>query len=166
MERRKDMKYEINGEITIVFDSKGRTFLIDTNQLDKALKYNWYVGARGFVRTASRKAGRVMLHRYLLDTKEQVDHINRDRTDNRLCNLRICTTQENNRNRLGWKQSTSGVKGVTWCKDKKKWRARIGVDGKRISLGYFNTREEAAQAYDEKAVEIFGEYAPHHRQNS
>lgn len=103
---------------------------------------------------------RIALHKFLMNTDEQIDHINRDKTDNRLANLRVCTTQENNFNRTGWKNSKSGFKGVTYVEAKKKFKARIGINGKRIHLGYFDTAEEASRAYNEMAEKFYGEYAP------
>lgn len=156
------MRYEINGNITTVYDSKGDSFVIDTDQLGKVLKYNWYVDNRkGYVRTASRKIKRIPLHRYLLGVESTVDHINRNPRDNRLSNLRLCTLQENNLNKGVRKDSKSGVKGISIEQNKKsKYKARIQFNGRRITIGYFQTMEEAECAYKEKARELFGEYAP------
>ena len=155
------MKYEINGNVTTVYDNKGNTFLIDTDQIEKVSRYNWSVVRKGYVRTSSRKINRAFLHRYLLDTDKPIDHINRNSSDNRLENLRICTVQENNRNRV-YRNTKSGSQGVHIVrKNGKVWyRARICVDGKRMSLGYFKTLDEAKRAYEEKVKEIFKAYAP------
>jgi len=155
------MNYIVNDEVTTMIDSKGNTFLIDTNQLERVLVCNWYVGNKGYVRTASRKYNRMFLHRFLLGTSEQVDHINRIKTDNRLCNLRTCTSQENNRNRV-YKNTQSGVQGVCVIKKngKTRYRARVCVDGKRISLGYFDSLEEAERVYKEKTRELYFSYSP------
>lgn len=79
-----------------------------------------------------------------------VDHINRDRLDDRFCNLREATyfMQTNNRIELNCK-NTSGVHGVSLTSKTKKWRARILVDGREIRLGRFNTFEEAVAARKE-----------------
>lgn len=74
-----------------------------------------------------------------------VDHINRDRTDNRKSNLRYVTTKENVRN-SGPK--TGKYKGVSWSSHTKKWRATCKLDGKQKHLGYYKTEEEAALAYN------------------
>jgi len=68
-----------------------------------------------------------------------LDHINRNRSDNRICNLRIATHQENSQN--------NNAKGIVYRKDCNKYQARITTKEKRISLGFFNTEEEAIQAY-------------------
>jgi hypothetical protein len=75
----------------------------------------------------------------------QIDHINGVRTDNRIVNLRVVTCQENQRNAAIHKDNSSGIGGVSWCKNSSKWRARVMVDRRYISLGYFDTIEEAAE---------------------
>lgn len=91
---------------------------------------------------------------------KQLDHIDRDPTNNTIENLREVTTQQNCYNRHLQVNNTSGYKGVSFRKDlkKKPWVAGIKVDGRRLSLGYYETAEEAARAYDQKAKELFKEY--------
>lgn len=74
-------------------------------------------------------------------------------------NVRWVTPQQNNMNRGGAKNSTSKYKGVSWNKATTKWRADIRKDGKLHYLGLFTDETEAALAYNEKAKELFGEYA-------
>ena len=76
----------------------------------------------------------------------QVDHINHDKTDNRLENLRIVNNKENHRNLGVSKANTSGVNGVSMCKKRGKWRTRIMVNGVDKSLGYFDKLSEAVAA--------------------
>jgi len=78
---------------------------------------------------------------------EMIDHINRDRTDNRIENLRITNHLENNWN-------TKDYKGVYFSKLKQKWRARIRFKGKDIELGFYKTESEAAEAYKNKKEEL------------
>jgi hypothetical protein len=75
--------------------------------------------------------------------KDQIDHINGNREDNRLVNLRNVTKLENSRNQRIRKENTSGVLGVYWLKNAKKWRAFVCVDYKKIHLGVFDDFEEA-----------------------
>lgn len=77
---------------------------------------------------------------------KHLDHINGQKTDNRIENLRECSDAQNQQNRGKQANNTSGVQGVCWHKQAKKWHARIEVDGKRINLGLFDTVDEAAQA--------------------
>ncbi len=106
---------------------------------------------------------RVILSRiigYELDRNDFVDHINNNPLDNRRSNLRIATNSENqsNRERLNT-NNFSGFRGVSWHKLNSKWQARIRHQRKFIQLGYFDTPESAARAYDLKAVELFGDFA-------
>ncbi len=77
-----------------------------------------------------------------------LDHINEIKNDNRICNLRLATTQENKQNQSKpQKNNTSGFLGVNWHKRDKKWVAGIKIKGKRKHLGSFTTIEEAHEAY-------------------
>lgn len=76
----------------------------------------------------------------------QIDHIDRDGTNNRINNLRIVDWVQNARNQRPPVTSKSGVCGVIWVKEKSKWRAQIGVAGKQICLGYYKEVEEARSA--------------------
>ena len=67
----------------------------------------------------------------------QVDHVNQNRKDNRIENLRLVTNQENQRNTTKQKNNSSGITGVSWDKGKQKWQVEIYVDGKNIHCGYF-----------------------------
>jgi hypothetical protein len=86
-----------------------------------------------------------------------IDHKNGKRNDNRWCNLRLATRRQNQQNRIG--ANKSGYKGVDVVAATGKFTASIKYCGKRIYLGTFQTKEEAAAAYDAKANELFGEYA-------
>jgi hypothetical protein len=77
-----------------------------------------------------------------------IDHINGDTLDNRIANLRLATTAENSQNRYkAQKNNSHGSLGISYDKDKQLWRARIGLDGKRIYIGKFKTKEAAYEAY-------------------
>lgn len=76
----------------------------------------------------------------------QIDHINRQRSDNRIENLRPSTQRENNQNQSKPRSNTSGVVGVHWYKRIGKWQAYIMLNKRNIHLGYFDSLEEAAAA--------------------
>lgn len=90
---------------------------------------------------------------------ELVDHYNGDTLDNRRDNLRIATSSQNKANMNKPKTNTSGYKGVSWHKPLNKWRVQIKVMGVSMHIGYFNDVRDAANAYNDKAYELFGEYA-------
>lgn len=77
-----------------------------------------------------------------------LDHINGDTLDNRLINLREATNQENQQNiKRAFKSSSHGVLGASWNCQAEKWSARIKTEHKRVHLGYFDTAEQAGEAY-------------------
>lgn len=90
-------------------------------------------------------------------SKELVDHVNRDGTDNRWENLRAASDSQNQANSIKPTRNTSGFKGVT--KSRKRWQASIGFQGRFLRIGSFDTPEQAGQAYADKAKELFGEFA-------
>ena len=81
------------------------------------------------------------------DNKECVDHKNNDRTSNQLTNLRWATTKENSQNNKLSNNNTSNVKGVSFDKKAKIWRARIKIDGISVHIGYYNNLEEVFGIY-------------------
>lgn len=94
-----------------------------------------------------------------LKRHEYVDHINHDPFDNRIENIRLATNQQNQANRRLGSNNKSGYKGVSWHRQRSKWRSQIVVNTRYTHLGYFDTPEEAYEAYVKAAKEHFGEYA-------
>ena len=94
-----------------------------------------------------------------VENKPCVDHIDNDRQNNNINNLRFATRVENGRNRVIGKNNTSGAKGIQYRKDMNKWRARITIDGLEVNLGHFDTFEDAKQARINKVKQVFGEFA-------
>lgn len=88
-----------------------------------------------------------------------VDHANRDRQDNRFCNLRQATNAENMRNANIQKNNTSGVRGVSWSKAANKWVARIKAGGRYQHLGCFEDFEEAVSTRQAAMEKYHGEFA-------
>ena len=77
---------------------------------------------------------------------DQLDHINRNRSDNQISNLREVTNKQNGQNQSKPSNNTSGYTGVSWYKRTYKWVAQIMHNQKRIHLGYFTDREDAIAA--------------------
>jgi hypothetical protein len=106
-----------------------------------------------------RKAHRLAwLYVYGAWPANQIDHINNDRADNRITNLREATNQENNRNVGLRKTNSTGITGVSWHKRLQKYQAHIMVDKKSIYLGLFPTLEAAAAARAAAEIKYFGEF--------
>jgi hypothetical protein len=91
---------------------------------------------------------------------EHIDHVNGDRMDNRIENLRSVDRGTNARNMRKSKRNTSGATGVSWRANRNKWRAYIMVGGKQITLGHFATLDEAVKAREE-ASKLY-DYHPNH----
>jgi hypothetical protein len=91
----------------------------------------------------------------------EIDHINRIRSDNRFCNLRIANRSQNMQNINTPSTNKSGKKGVSFDKKTCKWRADIKADGKRFNLGRFNTIEEAEEAYKKASAKLHGMFSFH-----
>lgn len=121
-------------------------------------KYRWHSDVDGYA--ANQRIGKMQ---YLVfgdvPNGNIIDHINGDRKDNRLKNLRLVTKQQNLQNRAVSSANKSGYKGVYLNKNRKRWCAAITPNGKSMFLGTYDTPELAAKAYNEAAVKYFGEYA-------
>lgn len=145
------MQIKINNDVLII---------IDKEDFEKVSKYKWRLNNSGYAsRNSNNKT--LYLHRILINasTEMQVDHINRNKLDNRKSNLRSCTASQNRCNNEKKKNTTSVYRGVCWDKDRFKWVAQISVKHKTIYLGSFLKEKDAALAYNEKAKQIFGEFA-------
>jgi hypothetical protein len=131
--------------------------MIDLEYIDKIKDYKWHISDSGYA--INNKVG--SLHRFIMNPPDNmvVDHINRNKLDNRECNLRICTHQQNDWNKSVISTNTSGFTGVIktqW----NTWQARIEVNGKRITIGSFKTIEEAIEARRQAEIDYFGSYSP------
>lgn len=152
--------------------SDGSITIVDEDIFEQVNKYKWrlfgnYVGRKYYSHSENGKSKYKLmyLHRLIMDTPKgmETDHINRNPLDNRRTNLRICTTSQNHANRPSKKGSVSKYKGVRHIppssRAKKEWIAELRINNKTVYLGNYKTEIEAALAYDDKAIEIFGEYA-------
>lgn len=162
---RKYNKYDLSGEYGVGWTSNtNKEFYFDLEDYDKIKDYCWREYRQKdcdhiTLRTRDRESGKnIMMH--CLVFGKYCDHINRNPLDNRKGNLRIATAKENARNSSVAKNNTSGVSGVTWNKRDNMWQARIGIDWKSKSLGYFNNKDDAIKARLKAEKEYFGEFAP------
>lgn len=109
---------------------------------------------------ASTKGGKkTYLHRVLMPGAPYVDHINRNGLDNRRCNLRRATASQNGANATGQRGTSSKYRGVSFYRSRGKWTAQVAKDGRVHHLGYFSSEDAAASAFNEMAIELYGDYA-------
>jgi len=148
----------------------GNIMLVSYLDLELIIKFKWYLTASGYPGTYGSLDGLVKfsrplhLHQFLYPNTPHgyvVDHINRNRLDNRRSNLRICTTLQNSYNKSKPKNSTKRFKGVTKTGTKANpvFTASVTKDGIKREIKNIKSEEEAAKVYDMMAEELFGEFA-------
>lgn len=139
--------------------SNGMTFTFDRRNYDKIRHVKWYASCESGRPYMMDCRGRKM-HSYLFHCPAgyEIDHISLDTLDNRSCNIRVCTHQQNQMNQPLQKNNTSGVAGVSWYAARNKFRARIKVAQREIHLGYFDTFEDAVRARNIGMRCMFGAY--------
>lgn len=136
--------------------TKGMVALVDDVDFEWLNQWKWCMQSSGYAcrfdySEGSNPGKMILMHRLLLKPSEGlvVDHINRDKLDNRRDNLRIVSHSQNHLNSGLFKHNTSGYKGVTWDKERGKWKAQIKWNGKNKNLGLFLLPEHASAAYQE-----------------
>lgn len=145
--------------------TKEKFALVDDEDYEWLNQFKWHYAGNGCARRNTSKVWgkpiHVSMHRVIMSCPDGlvVDHINGDRLDNQKQNLRICTQSENSMNRVLASNNTCGYKGVYWHKGKKRWYAHITINGKQKHIGLFKNIHDAARRYNEKALELFGEFA-------
>lgn len=139
--------------------------LVDDADFEWLNQWKWHLSAKGYAATSTydkitKKNDSVYMHRLVNNTPsdKHTDHINGNKLDNRRKNLRTCTPSQNQFNKTKYSNNTSGFKGVNYV-NKRGWAAKMQVNRKRIFLGYYSTKEEAARVYFEAAQKYHGEYA-------
>jgi HNH endonuclease len=131
---------------------------VDDTDYPLVSQHRWYYNS-GYAKTY-HNGKRFTMHRLIMNfPKGKMDHRNRDKLDNRRANLRVCTTQQNNRNISMRKDNTSGYKGVFLDKSTGHWRPVVYVNGKSMTFGQYADKQHAALAYDLWATFFHGEYA-------
>lgn len=154
--------------------SQGQKTIINTSDYDKIKNIRWFAYRSRTAKTfyvignlprrdhPEGKQKGVKLHRFLFDLddpKTTVDHKDGNGLNNIRENLRVCTQLQNSRNYPIPHNNTSGYKGVSWNKIRKKWQAKISVCGVRKSMGYYDDPKDAAIAYNHGALEYHNEFA-------
>lgn len=150
--------------------TKGQVAIVDDEDFDAINRFAWhssyrpdsksYYAARSLPRGENPR--RMYMHRQILNAKpgEEVDHINRNPLDNRRDNLRIVASAPNKWNRaILSKHNTSGYAGVTWDRNRQKWAAYISHENKKVGLGRFQNKHDAARAYNRACIRYRGPFA-------
>lgn len=140
-------------------------FLFDIEDLPIIKSRSWYCDKDGYLVCGYYFKGVrrfARFHRIIMKALpgQYVDHINKKKSDNRKSNLRICSKIENERNRGRYSNNRSGVTGVCFDKERRKWAANITYNNRKIHIGRFDSKEDAIRARLEKEVELFKEFAP------
>lgn len=137
--------------------TQNKQAIVDDCLFDYLNQWKWFYNNGYAVRKISRGKN-LFMHREILNLPNGVftDHINRDRLDNRIENLRPCTKAQNSLNQKLRSDNKTGFKGVS--KKGNKWIALIGLKKKRIYLGIFNSPEEASKAYVKASSLYHGEF--------
>ncbi|OAJ75137.1 hypothetical protein AYJ08_05835 [Brevibacillus sp. SKDU10] len=143
--------------------TQGKVTIVDDEEFEPLSKYKWFATKCGNSYYAARRLNgkTILMHRYIMNPENRlvVDHVDGDSLNNQKSNLRICSKAQNNRNQRIKTNNKSGYKGVYWREEKGKWQGSMRHNSKTVYLGLFTDQEEAARAYNQKAVELFGEFA-------
>jgi hypothetical protein len=154
-----------------IYLTQNQIALVDDADYDFLINFNSWCATthkrrKTFYAVSSKMIGdkckNLFMHRLLLNITSNdlfVDHIDGNGLNNQRSNLRICTREQNQRNRPKNKNNKSGYKGVFWDKERNKWQAKIMVDKKPIYLGRFDDLELAGFVYQEAARKYHKEYA-------
>lgn len=164
----------ITGDNKVLLDEEDMGRIVEYLSTSKASPYKWQVSYNTSdkkmkyyaTKTIGGRSGKKWkMHRLILHLRGieidgmEVDHINGDTLDNRFSNLRLCTSSQNGANAKLRSDNKTGYKGVRWNKNNSNWNAYIQEDGKFKHLGCYDTAEDAALAYNRRAIELWGEYA-------
>lgn len=151
--------------------SRGKVAWVDDVDFEWLNQWSWTFHGRYAYRKGRSSEGvlykkSILMHRQILGVVDQsrdveVDHINHDKLDNRRSNLRVCGRSQNLANQRLSSKSKSGYKGVCFLEGctERPWSAYVTTNKKRVYLGYFETKEEAAAVYNQAALQNFGEFA-------
>ncbi len=147
--------------------TRGQVAIIDAEDFSLVCATKWYAKPlpHGNFAAVNKRFGSspMYMHRVILQDPPEahIDHINGNSLDNRKINLRACSCPENTQNRTRMNSNNaSGVHGVSWYSNYKKWVVYINVNKTRKTLGYYESLEDARKARTEAERIFYGEFAP------
>lgn len=160
----------VEGESKEIPLTQGKVTTVDASDYEWLNQWKWHYVAKGYAARTVRSKGvskHILMHRLVNETPDNLftDHINGNKLDNRRCNLRTVTAAQNAYNKALLSTNSSGVRGVKWIKQTRKWRAEICLDREVKQLGNFKNIEDAERARWEAEREFFGEYSPSESRN-
>lgn len=140
--------------------NKNKVTFVDDEDFEFLNMFNWKIKIENNVETVycSMKLHKFLAKLYNFDIKDVIDHKDGNRLNNQKSNLRPASRKENSRN-MKVRKNITGFKGVYPNLNKTRFVAKIFTNNKQVHLGVFDTAEEAAKVYDEKARKYFGEFA-------
>lgn len=162
---RKENRYKFYEDYAIIYLDSGNTFVINKNKYNLIKKYKWRENDEGYI-YAFTDSGKIYVHRLVMGLKSYeidkitIDHIDRNKKNNRNNNLRLATKTQNKRNGNIRKDNQTGIAGVGWYKKYNKWVAFIAVNKIDKNLGYYENFNDAIIARLKAEKEYFGEFAP------
>jgi hypothetical protein len=143
--------------------TQGKVAIVDDADFEWLNQWKWTYDGQGYAYRHGPRPKRkyILMHREIMQTPKGLDTDHRDRNglNNQRDNLRVCTFAQNQWNRKIQTSNTSGYKGVSWSAYHRRWHAQIRTNNIQTHLGYFDTPEEAAKAYDEGAQIYHDEFA-------
>jgi len=141
--------------------TQGKFTKVDDEDYIKLKPFKWYYGGTsGGARTTVLKR-KLLMHRLIMGAPKGklIDHIDHDILNNQKYNLRLCDFSGNSKNRSSMKDSSSKYLGVSYFKERRKWRAHIHVKNKTVHLGIFINEKDAAKSYNVAAKKYHKEFA-------
>lgn len=152
---------EALGSHIVYYDAEDHELIISRHWHLLKIKGRFYCSTNIYKNGINGAQTQIAMHRFLMNPSNGrlIDHIDGNGLNNRRNNLRIATVAQNNYNKSVAKRNVTGFKGVGFYKKRGDYVASIKVNGRSIHGGYFPTKEQAAERYNELAIQHFGSFA-------
>ena len=161
---KKNNKYNTDGLYGVGYTFKNEEFYFDLEDYDLIKDYCWHISkTTGYVYSSVGKNSKIAIHQLIMDTYLKdviIDHINKNKIDNRKNNLRIASNRDNSINSSLRSDNTSGITGVSLIKRSGMFLSYYHKDGNMIRIGRFKNKTDAIVARLNAELEYYGEFAP------